>query len=216
MVDSIAESARKASAGTWRKPRVRIYDYNQDIGSNYYQPMIKYIHDKEIYGPYLQKKTVELPERATLGSNKYTNMRYEDKSNANMDLDDFLVRAYAKQIKELNSSTASTHYMMMHNKKEPTFFNGNFLLGSAVRANDARQHWLKEVTNCRRKDWQEELAEAQFEQERLDFIQRQNAKPSAQEIEALNKEFAKDARAKMFWIYRTRDMKELKQWLDAQ
>ena len=29
MVDSIAESARKASAGTWRKPRVRIYDYNQ-------------------------------------------------------------------------------------------------------------------------------------------------------------------------------------------
>ena len=36
--------------------------------------MIKYIHDKEIYGPYLQKKTVELPERATLGSNKYTNM----------------------------------------------------------------------------------------------------------------------------------------------
>ena len=29
MVDTIAESARKASAGTWRKPRVRIYDYNQ-------------------------------------------------------------------------------------------------------------------------------------------------------------------------------------------
>merc|ERR1712241_432947 len=48
MVDSIAESARKASAGTWRKPRVRIYDYNQDIGSNYYQPMIKYINDKEV------------------------------------------------------------------------------------------------------------------------------------------------------------------------
>ena len=44
----------------------------------------------------------------------------------------------------------------------------------------------------------------------LPIFQRQNAKPSAQEIEALNKEFAKDARAKMFWIYRTRDMKELK------
>jgi hypothetical protein len=29
MADSIAESARKASACTWRKPRVRIYDYNQ-------------------------------------------------------------------------------------------------------------------------------------------------------------------------------------------
>ena len=44
----------------------------------------------------------------------------------------------------------------------------------------------------------------------LPIFQRQNAKPSAQENEALNKEFAKDARAKMFWIYRTRDMKELK------
>ena len=31
--------------------------------------------------------------------------RYNDKSNANLDLDDFLVKAYAKQIKELNSST---------------------------------------------------------------------------------------------------------------
>merc|ERR1712141_385723 len=91
MVDSIAESARKASAGTWRKPRVRIYDYNQDIGSNYYQPMIKYIHDKEIYGPYLEKTSVVMPERAEVGSTKYTNMRYEDKSNANMDLDDFLI-----------------------------------------------------------------------------------------------------------------------------
>ena len=29
MADSIAESARKASAGSWRKPRMKIYDYNQ-------------------------------------------------------------------------------------------------------------------------------------------------------------------------------------------
>jgi len=112
MVDTIAESARKASAGTWRKPRVRIYDYNQDIGSNYYQPMIKYIHDKEIYGPYMAKTSVVMPERAEVGSTKYTNMRYEDKSNANMDLDDFLVKAYAKQIKELNSSTAMARVTM--------------------------------------------------------------------------------------------------------
>merc|ERR1712051_177842 len=114
MVDSIAESARKASAGTWRKPRVRIYDYNQDIGSNYYQPMIKYINQKEIYGPYMEKKAVEMPERAEIGSNKYSNMRYDDKSNANLDLDDFLVKAYAKQIKELNSSTGRpniTYYL---------------------------------------------------------------------------------------------------------
>ena len=29
MAESIAESARKASAGSWRKPRMKIYDYNQ-------------------------------------------------------------------------------------------------------------------------------------------------------------------------------------------
>jgi len=112
MVDSIAESARKASAGTWRKPRVRIYDYNQDIGSNYYQPMIKYINDKEVFGPYMEKKSIEMPERAEIGSNKYSNMRYDDKSNSDLDLDDFLVKAYAKQIKELNSSTAMARVTM--------------------------------------------------------------------------------------------------------
>merc|ERR1711881_258940 len=101
-----------ASAGTWRKPRVRIYDYNQDIGSNYYQPMIRYINSKEVYGPFMDKTPIEMPERAEIGSNKYSNMRYYDKSNTNMDLDDFLIKAYAKQIKELNSSTAMARVTM--------------------------------------------------------------------------------------------------------
>ena len=92
MVDSIGDTARKASAGTWRKPRVRIYDYNnvsylqmsnvskciqlysQDLGSNYYQPMIKYINQKDIYGPFMEKKRVEMPDRPEVSSNKYSNM----------------------------------------------------------------------------------------------------------------------------------------------
>ena len=36
--------------------------------------MIKYINQKEIYGPYMEKKAVEMPERAEIGSNKYSNM----------------------------------------------------------------------------------------------------------------------------------------------
>jgi len=214
MVDTIAESARKASAGTWRKPRVRIYDYNQDIGSNYYQPMIKYIHDKEIYGPYMAKTSVVMPERAEVGSTKYTNMRYEDKSNANMDLDDFLVKAYAKQIKELNSSTAATHYMMLHNRKDPAVFDGNYLLGSHWRASDAKKYYLREATNFRRKEWRQEEIEAQYEKELAEREAQRQEHPSAEEIETLNNEFAKDARARMFWIYKTKDMKELKQWLE--
>merc|ERR1712083_1219978 len=128
MVDSIAESARKASAGTWRKPRVRIYDYNQDIGSNYYQPMIKYINAKEVYGPYMDKGPIEMPERAEIGSNKYSNMRYND-----------------KQIKELNSSTATAHHEILHNSKLPTFYTRNDLLGRYVRANGVQTHYLNEL-----------------------------------------------------------------------
>jgi len=214
MVDSIAESARKASAGTWRKPRVRIYDYNQDIGSNYYQPMIKYINDKEIFGPYMEKKAIEMPERAEIGSNKYSNMRYDDKSNANLDLDDFLVKAYAKQIKELNSSTASAHYQQIHNSKLPTFYTKNDLLGHYVRANGAKTKYLNELSHVRQRETREEERRAFEAQYLAEMAERQNTGPTAEEIEELENEFIKDARARMFWIYRPRNVKELKQWLE--
>jgi len=213
MVDSIAESARKASAGTWRKPRVRIYDYNQDIGSNYYQPMIKYINDKEIFGPYMEKKTIEMPERAEIGSNKYSNMRYDDKSNSDLDLDDFLVKAYAKQIKELNSSTASAHYQQIHNSKLPTFYTKNDLLGRYVRANGAKTHYLNQLSHVRQRETQEEERRAWEALCLAEMAEKQNSGPSAEEIEELNNEFIKDARARMFWIYKPRNVKELKQWL---
>jgi hypothetical protein len=143
MVDSIADSARRASAGTWRKPRVRIYDYNQDIGSNYYQPMIKYINDKDVYGPYMDKKPIEMPDRAEIGSNKYSNMRYDDKSNANMDLDHFLVKAYAKQIKELNSSTAKAQYEILRQSRI------NTRIGPPPPVTMLRNHYTKEVKRLR-------------------------------------------------------------------
>ena len=54
--------------------------------------------------PYSDKISFPLPYYTSL----YSDRRYDDKSNANMDLDDFLVKAYAKQIKELNSSTGRT------------------------------------------------------------------------------------------------------------
>ena len=41
--------------------------------------------------------------------------RYDDKADANLDLDDFLVKAYAKQIKELNSSTGRPMYLEANN-----------------------------------------------------------------------------------------------------
>merc|ERR1719402_2083528 len=92
--------------GAWRRPRMKVYDYNQDFGGNYYQPMIQYINKKDTYGPFHTREDVYLPEKAEVCSDKYTNMRHGDKSCASYNLNDFLVNAYSKQIKELNGSTA--------------------------------------------------------------------------------------------------------------
>ena len=46
-----------------------------------------------------------------------------------------------------------------------------------------------------------------------EMAEQQNSGPTAEEIEELNKEFIKDARARMFWIYKPRNVKELKVFL---
>ena len=75
---SVALKIRHASVTFLSMPNldflIWFYLSFQDIGSNYYQPMIKYINDKEIFGPYMEKKAIEMPERAEIGSNKYSNM----------------------------------------------------------------------------------------------------------------------------------------------
>ena len=86
-----------------------------------FQPMIQYINKKDIYGPFMSRQEVYLPHSAEVTSDKYTNMsvsshpiecffkvifrRYQDKSSAKHNLDDFLKNAYSKQMKELNGTT---------------------------------------------------------------------------------------------------------------
>merc|ERR1711973_6073 len=94
------------TAGSWRRPRMKVYDYNQEFGGNYYQPMIQYLNKKDIYGPFHSRDSVYLPHSAEVTSDKYTNMRYSDKSSAKHNLDQFLQSAYSKQIRELNGTTA--------------------------------------------------------------------------------------------------------------
>ena len=43
--------------------------------------------------------------------------------------------------------SAATHYMMLHNRKDPAVFDGNYLLGSHWRASDAKKHYLREAVN---------------------------------------------------------------------
>ena len=67
----------------------------------------------------------------------------------------------------------------------------------------------------RQRETREEERKAWEEQCLAEMAKQKNTGPSAEEIEALNNEFAKDARARLFWIYRTRDMKELKVFLNC-
>merc|ERR1712192_247643 len=88
---------KMTAGGAWRRPRMKVYDYNQEFGGNYYQPIIQYINHKDIYGPFSKKADVYLPHSAEVTSAKYTNMRYNDKSSAKHNLDQFLVDAHTTQ-----------------------------------------------------------------------------------------------------------------------
>merc|ERR1711973_863242 len=141
------EDFKMAAGGAWRRPRMKVYDYNQEFGGNYYQPMIQYINKKDIYGPFHKRTDVYLPHSAEVTSDKYTNMRYQDKSSAKHNLDEFLQNAYSKQIKELNGTTASVHYNQLHDagKRLETPYSDRKLLGEFDRTDRCRRNYLREL-----------------------------------------------------------------------
>jgi len=101
----------------WRKPRSKVYDYNQEFGDNYYKPMIDYLNDKEIQGCFFEKpaQKIHLPEPMEVISNAHLQEPKSDFLSGTSNVDHFLVKAYSKQIKELNTSTAKTRLKMLNN-----------------------------------------------------------------------------------------------------
>merc|ERR1712179_245181 len=132
--------------GAWRRPRMKVYDYNQEFGGNYYQPMIQYINKKDIYGPFMSRQEVYLPHSAEVTSDKYTNMRYQDKSSAKHNLDDFLKNAYSKQMKELNGTTARVMNTRMRGGQ------ANTSLTPTPTSRLVRDHYVKMVHRMVLKD----------------------------------------------------------------
>merc|ERR1712080_212745 len=132
---------RMAAGGAWRRPRMKVYDYNQEFGGNYYQPMIQYINHKDIYGPFSREAEVYLPHSAEVTSAKYTNMRYNDKSSLKHNLDQFLVDAHQTQIKELNGTTASVMNTRMRRQMH------NTTLTPTRSSKLIRDHYVKLVKN---------------------------------------------------------------------
>merc|ERR1712013_942457 len=152
------EDFKMTAGGAWRRPRMKVYDYNQEFGGNYYQPMIQYINHKDIYGPFSKKADVYLPHSVEVTSAKYTNMRYQDKSSAKHNLDEFLQNAYSKQIKELNGTTAMARVNLMKNivtsRRQPhtpldnvnTPYNPIRLLKGAPPGQEAVNHYISELS----------------------------------------------------------------------
>eukprot|EP00095_Tigriopus_kingsejongensis_P012556 maker-scaffold1273_size51358-snap-gene-0.6 protein:Tk12556 transcript:maker-scaffold1273_size51358-snap-gene-0.6-mRNA-1 annotation:"hypothetical protein DAPPUDRAFT_227136" len=162
VAETYAEAARKAANGNWRKPRAKIYDYNQEFGGNYYQPMMQYIVERDHYGPFHERKTVTMPERAEVNSNKYTQMRHEDYRNTDLELEGFLTRAYKNQIKDINSSTAKAHRLIAHNSKDSTYKTKDQLLGCHMGADNDRYYYSRELNVMNQRDYLRREKEAQM------------------------------------------------------
>merc|ERR1712038_226039 len=137
------DTANMVAGGAWRRPRMKVYDYNQEFGGNYYQPMIQYINKKEVYGPFMSRQDVYLPHAAEVTSAKHN-------------LDEFLKGAYAKQMKELNGTTAMARVNMMKtivtDRRQPhspldnvnTPYNPIRLLKGAPPGQEAVNHYISE------------------------------------------------------------------------
>jgi len=201
---------------------MKIYDYNQEFGGNYYQPMIEYINTKGLQGVFHEKKEIYLPERGEVISDKYTNMRYNDKTSTGLDLDRFLVDSYSKQIKELNSSTAGAHYLIQHNSKDNSCFSDRHLLGGHVLPAQASSKYRGELTVFHRreldqadKDAREAVLRAEIERLRNEEVKLMLARESGI-LTPEQKHQINDVRCKLYWIYRVPkgDLNKHKQWLE--
>merc|ERR1712244_169337 len=139
------DTVNMVAGGAWRRPRMKVYDYNQEFGGNYYQPMIQYINKKEVYGPFMSRQDVYLPHAAEVTSDKHN-------------LDEFLKGAYAKQMKELNGTTAMARVNMMKtivsDRRQPhspldnvnTPYNPIRLLKGAPPGQEAVNHYISELS----------------------------------------------------------------------
>ena len=66
--------SKKILSWTCEKKKIRKTFSYQDIGGNYYQPMLHYIYEKEAEGPFHTRRDVQMPHKAEISSNKYSNM----------------------------------------------------------------------------------------------------------------------------------------------
>jgi len=139
-IDSYLDKIGSKAPQSWRKPRSRMYDYNRTLGNEYYQPMVDYIVTKENTGVYNTRKAVHLPVELELQQRRNESPDSQA-SNTSADLGDFLVRSYAKQIKERNATTAAVQNLSLRFSSR----NQNSELNSRFTSTMLRDHYIREL-----------------------------------------------------------------------
>merc|ERR1711936_1513447 len=135
-IDSYLDKIGSKAPQSWRKPRSRMYDYNRTLGYEYYQPMVDYVVTKENTGLYHNRRSVHMPVDVEL------QQRTTESPETNTDLGEFLIKSYAKQIKERNSSTANVHYYLLHGSKSSTDYSKDNMLGQQrPRRRPSKRSW---------------------------------------------------------------------------
>lgn len=117
---------------------MKIYDYNQEFGGNYYAPMIDYLNTKERQGIFFERPAdrIHLPDPAEVTSDK---LKKSLDTAGGPNIKSFLTKAYAQQIKEKNVSTAHTQAVLLRNSRDQT------RLMPRLTAAMLRDHYVKEL-----------------------------------------------------------------------
>lgn len=113
----------------WSRSHGKVYDYNTNAGSFYYQPMLEYIERKQFTGESssslaaqkqaaISKVAVELPNALDFSRRN----KYEGPSSA-LDLDNFVVKYTAQQIKQKNTRAIHIKTEMSRGSKSAQTIN---------------------------------------------------------------------------------------------
>merc|ERR1711963_86210 len=91
----------------WRRPNAKTYQYNQEFGGSYYQPMIQYIETKNRQGVFFDRPSekIHLPGSAETYMTR-GEPRPEVVSGVG-NVDDFLVKSRSERMKEVNGASES-------------------------------------------------------------------------------------------------------------
>jgi len=191
----------------WNRPRSKLYDYHDEIGGLYYQPMMKYILSRESGG---SREMVNVPDRIQSNFDRIVYKRRHEPE----DLQEFLSHSYARRLKDVNSKTVHVKNELMRWSKDPNSLNmvrgsANIrdrylcqlqLVYTAQQAAEARQR-AERGGSVEQEPWEEFLELTQEKQECsryepgyekvvLDQRHHRQTKSHSQENETKKQEFA--------------------------